>query len=653
MQGNNKILKLLILVLLAFTSTFSKDSRLTLLFNVNANLNIHSSNFKELIGFPICCTKFTNGNGIAPSFNFGLEYKLKSRIIGENNSYGLTIGYNDLSAQLKQNEFIANKVYPDRVEKVYADFIIDSKISSIQIQNYFLTDIPFLNELKMKLFLDAGFLLGGSFIQKEVATSPTDFVFENLKRSRSEANGDIPKLSSLYLALGVGLSYPIFDFSNIKVFTDLSYCYSFTNFISNDKWSSSQLKFGLTGKYNLQKINKEPIIPELPKVLPLPVVPEPPKPDTINIDLFVKNNERVLYNNDTVTIERNVKEYIENYGFLPVVFYEKNSLNFINTDIAGQTNQEKNAQKDMKNQIISYLTQNSDINTYIISFSHNGENEGIADERANEFIKELNKAGIDKSRLTYKTNINRKLDNKREELTLDNQKLEFEFSNGNKLLQFNYNNKIEEKYSDFLLNAKSITECTAGSCNSIIRLFTNGVLVDEQLNEINKINVEKYNLNPKNLSNFSFIVLANDSKGNSKQFTKNINFKLVNKDYTKIVNLVKNVQSNESYEQYILAFTEFDKSKLIGLNNEVVNKIKDALSSNKKVELLALTDNLGTEEYNKSLAQARAKSALNTLNLKDSRINVTFPESYIFSNNHPYGRLLNRAIIIRIYPHNN
>ncbi|MCX6146214.1 MAG: hypothetical protein NTW25_03055 [Candidatus Kapabacteria bacterium] len=644
-----KIAKLLFIFLSFHLFSFGKDSKTTLLFNIDANFNLYNASFVGLKSYPICCTKFTNGFGVAPSINAGIEYQLKSKIIGNDNKYGLTIGYNDLSGMLKQNEFIANKVYPDRVEKVYSDFTFDASLIGINIQNYFITDLPFLDELKFKIFLDAGSFFKHSFSQKEEATSPNDFVFENNKRVRSEEKGEISNMSSLYMAIGAGLSYPIFSFNSIKIYSEISYNYSFTSLINDQQWNVNQLKIGLTAKYKLQKTIKDPIAPELPIELPLPKVPEPPKPDTIFVDLLVDESGRILNNNDTVFIYKDVKEYVESYGFLPVVFYETNSLNFINTDIIGQTNQEQNAQRDMKNQIVSYLNQNVNINANIISYSHTGEKTGIADDRAMEFIKDLSNSGIDKNRLSYKVVINKKLDNKREELTLDNQKLEFEFSNGNKLLQFNYSTKTEENISQFKINVKSITDCTADPCNSIIRLFVNNKLIDEQLNEINDINIKKYNLDLKNLTEMKFIVLANDSKGNSKQNSKEIIFKVVNNSFNKIVNLVENSVANQSYEQYILAFTEFDKSKLIGLNREVLDKIRIAVGLNKKVELLALTDNLGTTEYNKTLSQARAKSALSILNVLDSKINVIYPDDFIFSNKHPYGRLLNRAIIVRIF----
>jgi hypothetical protein len=48
------------------------------------------------------------------------------------------------------------------------------------------------------------------------------------------------------------------------------------------------------------------------------------------------------------------------------------------------------------------------------------------------------------------------------------------------------------------------------------------------------------------------------------------------------------------------------------------------------------------------LATARANSAIKLLNLEKDRVNINIPKDYFFSNDIPYGRMMNRAVIVRI-----
>ena len=105
---------------------------------------------------------------------------------------------------------------------------------------------------------------------------------------------------------------------------------------------------------------------------------------------------------------------------------------------------------------------------------------------------------------------------------------------------------------------------------------------------------------------------------------------------------------NKSEEQFILAYTDFDESKLNSIDQKVLGKAKQAVKDGKQVTIFASTDNLGNQEYNRALAERRANSAKQIIGTGKGTVNIVYPDSYLFSNSHPYGRMLNRAIVIRI-----
>jgi hypothetical protein len=100
--------------------------------------------------------------------------------------------------------------------------------------------------------------------------------------------------------------------------------------------------------------------------------------------------------------------------------------------------------------------------------------------------------------------------------------------------------------------------------------------------------------------------------------------------------------------QYVLGYNDFDEVKLIHTSDEVLDMARKALAQGRQVTVVASTDNLGDPDYNKALAERRAREAVKLIGGDKSGIDILIPEDYLFDNTHPYGRQLNRAILLRI-----
>jgi len=113
-------------------------------------------------------------------------------------------------------------------------------------------------------------------------------------------------------------------------------------------------------------------------------------------------------------------------------------------------------------------------------------------------------------------------------------------------------------------------------------------------------------------------------------------------------NVLSDITQKNYVQQFFLAYCEFDKAELYAVNEQAVEEIKKAFINGKKIEIIPLFDFLGTDEHNQRLALERANSALKLLGLKKEDVIITIPDDYFFSNDLPYGRMMNRTVIVRI-----
>jgi len=113
-------------------------------------------------------------------------------------------------------------------------------------------------------------------------------------------------------------------------------------------------------------------------------------------------------------------------------------------------------------------------------------------------------------------------------------------------------------------------------------------------------------------------------------------------------NVISDKEESNYVQQVLLAYCEFDKADLNAINKNAVNLIKEKYKEGCIIEIIPLFDFLGSDEHNLALAYARANSALKLLGLKKHNVQITIPKAFFFSNEMPFGRMLNRAVIVRI-----
>lgn len=98
---------------------------------------------------------------------------------------------------------------------------------------------------------------------------------------------------------------------------------------------------------------------------------------------------------------------------------------------------------------------------------------------------------------------------------------------------------------------------------------------------------------------------------------------------------------------YLLGIFKYDTNEFEYVQEDVLNKAKEAIAMGKNIKLIASTDYLGEVDYNKALAERRGKKAADYLNLQENE--------YVLSiNTHNKGtysiveRILQRSVYILI-----
>lgn len=110
---------------------------------------------------------------------------------------------------------------------------------------------------------------------------------------------------------------------------------------------------------------------------------------------------------------------------------------------------------------------------------------------------------------------------------------------------------------------------------------------------------------------------------------------------------------DKTISKFSLVLFDFDKAEVSAADMKILDEqIIPAIKFNSTVEIYGYTDRIGNENYNRKLAERRAKSVEDYLKqkVKSARYRV-FPigeDNLIFDNDSPIGRQLSRTVQIRI-----
>ncbi|OGU11761.1 MAG: hypothetical protein A2X61_12200 [Ignavibacteria bacterium GWB2_35_12] len=549
----------------------------------------------------------------------------------------LNFAYSYLSADLTREEFIGHVITGNTYTNGISKHIVESAISMVMIEPQFI--IYPTDEYPLSTFtgLQFGIPVSMNYLQEERLISPDFGTYENGQTTRGHSDGDIPLPSSLYFALSLGARYELYKFGNFSILPELRFNLGLTNLTEHFNWKASSLSIGAVLQYNPAITKQKP-----PTIPPQPVLPKPPVSSAPELAIKVFNDGYELKNGDTLKVKVIDSVFIKKYFVSPLIFFHDNVTEI--RDFGKIPDTQEEAQKLSLIAVKNYLENNPDAGVTIISSSIEDDDNDVITKINENVVEQLN---IDEKRVKQKSII-KKNKYKYPELENENRYIKFEFGNNKQELIVHGDTIVKSSFDNIVLEIvpkiksegeydfKGQIKSSAGN-----KIELNEAEKNYKLNEILSADELKKGI--------KLSVIANVKDKSSQEAKAELEFILKPEAVEKVVIENSVNKDGANFTEYILGFCEFGKADFYSVNQHALEFTKNAIKDGKTIEILPLTDSLGTTDYNKNLANKRAEAALKILSINKNNSNVIIPDKYFFSNSTPEGRLLNRSVLVRIH----
>ena len=644
-----RLFSIFIFVLFIFqlNISFSQNDNLPYLLmgGLNGNGNIYNSNFKELPGIPNCCTDFKGAFGFGFSVYIGGEYIPDKLLYDYKYRLNLLLSISDNSAKFSEDDFAGNVISGSTYEKGTVRHIIKPNITLLQIDPgivlYPLEEMP----LGVRLGLQLAIPLAKSFTQEEDLISPENVSFENGLRVRNLRDGALPNFAGILLSASIGARYEVYNYKNFSFLPEIQFQYYISKPISSISWNVLALKAGICVQYQIPKYVPLPPPPEPP---PPPPPPPPPIPKKIELAMEIYHSNQKLNDGDTIPFIIYENEFKSVLPILPILFFEKNSIKPISVNIY---NNNKTQDEIFISELISYLKENPGISIKILSSSTNDEDSSTSNNRISSITNLLFNGDISKSRVSDETIVVPTTNLKYDKLSEESRYIKFEFSDNTKLLFYKEQKRkpVSTEGISFTIQPKFIVEAKPAKFDGSV--FIDGKKATDFKESFHSYVIPETSIDSTILNipkEISFSASLNDAEGKHKEQNLKFYFKPERKILASFENILESESDTNRINEYILGFCEFDKYEFYVLNSDVIKIAKNAANVGKTIEIIPLTDNIGTVEHNSNLALQRANEARKLIDLNDSNSLISVPTEFIYLNDTPLGRIMNRSVIIRI-----
>jgi hypothetical protein len=198
----------------------------------------------KLLVSSVCCTSFDNLNGNGYSIGGLVTVPINNIMQFEGRAFYETIGgFNNIYENI--SVLIDGNPVEGRIRHH-----LEMNLSSIGIQTY-IGIVP-IDNFRILAGLEFSTLSKKDFESNESIVEPVNSTFENGMRTRNIISGQIPDISSLILAINLGLSYDFsLDDNSVILSPEAFYSLGLTDVHKDFPWKINSWKFGLTIKFAL------------------------------------------------------------------------------------------------------------------------------------------------------------------------------------------------------------------------------------------------------------------------------------------------------------------------------------------------------------------------------------------------------------------
>jgi len=219
------------------------------------SFNFHNADFRFLPGVPNCCPHFESGSGNGFLIGALADYLIDERFFLE-----LRAGYNYFDGTLTETE-ATTVLIADLLTEGEFEHSVTGKFSNIFLEP--MLGINVIENLKFLIGPKLGITSLHDFSQYEKIIKPADIgVFPDTKtRFRNDTSGSISDASSIQLSFSLGLSYelPLNRTKTFSILPEIFFDFGLNNLVKNTDWKSNALHSGISIKYYPQKSTEEEI----------------------------------------------------------------------------------------------------------------------------------------------------------------------------------------------------------------------------------------------------------------------------------------------------------------------------------------------------------------------------------------------------------
>jgi outer membrane protein OmpA-like peptidoglycan-associated protein len=604
-----------------------------------------TANIQGFQGIPSCCPDYKTGNGL--SFIFGGEYQ---HALSKNVSIGARGGISIFGGKLLANEF--KKTINAGIEQIVSiEHSIAINITDIFYQPFL--EYRILTQLPLQVGITAHHSISATFSQTETILTPSTIVFENNRRDRLNANGDIPAFNNprFDIATGIGYILPLSKEGDWKLVPKLELAIPISNLINSGTLNVTSYGVGIS--LYRESYQKDMIItPAATPPPPTPVVAIPiPKPEPkllASIALKMKEDGPKEFNFTLQSKATNTA-----FPLLPYIFFDESSAKiatrykiFTPTEAKAFTYLSLNNLPDLEryshvlNIIGKRLNEFPSTSITLVGCNDNtaaeSNNKQLSTDRANAVKEYLTSVwNIQQNRITVEARnlpaqfSNPKTDDGKEE----NRRVEIIPSNTDLYVPVFLNDTaFTASQPNFFVVPQVIAE--AGVKQWTIKLIQAGKILWNAKGNDEKPTTMQIPFNdetaPKYGKDLEISLEVTDNNGKHISATDKL-----------AVNVVQDTSIER--KQFTLVLFDFNSSELTPLNRKVVSMIKDQIKPDSRITIIGFADRSGNLEYNKKLALKRGGTLAQTLNRKDADVSA-YNGNLLINNDLPEGRYFCRTV---------
>lgn len=658
-----------------------------------AVLALHSSGFSELPGVPSCCPYYTSATGIG--YSAGIQYErsvsLKSLpLIGTGlqkwlvePTIALRLNYVSFPAPFRQSE-VTTVLLDGVLHPGEFTHVLDATINRLNAE-ILLGRNKVWKGMSMQAGLTLGYTLSTSFRQSEQLTQPEDRgVFsDNLKRVRNEFSGAIPQANTLALGLmaALGWQLPLSSDGNLLARPTLSFVFPLNANVQGIDWKTFQLRAGLTLLYHLSEdVDIEPESPPAPALLalreaetapfriqPQMLQPSPPPNKYLDLRVVRKDEANHMLPVDTIVIRGAIETNVR--PLLNYIFFDEDSSSLAPRYLQLQATQtadysEKNfhhlgmieTYRQLLNILALRMKRNPAANVMLTGCTMNRGSEteriDLARKRSESVKDYLVKVwNIAPSRIFISTrslpakpsfvgNPDGDAENRRVEITSLTPSLLAPVSSADTV----YTAQPSSVYlrPNIAFDDMQDWNMNAMRDDSLLQSFTGTATPpDEQSYTI----APAFSPTKKTGSYLRFGLNATDSEGNNYSAKE----QRIPLRYLHTRSSGEKDTAGKVIENYSLILFDFDDATLTPLHERTIEALRQSLTPESEVTISGYTDRMGEDDYNKKLAEKRARAVARLLpSTKSLNILPVGESTMLYDNSTPEGRFYCRTIDVRV-----